>query len=73
VSVSAELMFREIQGSGSFKSYREFEDRVLAVYNNHLKELPPLYSYRHLIQFGRSRHWVMQLENGTVLVQVDEG
>ena len=57
-----EDLFREIEGE--FPSYRALEQRVIALFNEHLQDFPPHYSYRDAITWADRQRWLQPLNGG---------
>jgi hypothetical protein len=56
-SYTTEDLFREIDGQ-EYGSYREFEQAVISLFNQHLHDFPPHYSYRDAIVWADRNHWL---------------
>lgn len=54
---TTEDLFSEIDGR-DFSSYSEFEQEVIVLFNRHLGEFPPHYSYRDAIVWADRNHWL---------------
>jgi hypothetical protein len=54
---STEDLFREMDGK-SYRSYSEFEQEVIALFNEHLWDFPPHYSYRDAITWADRNGWL---------------
>lgn len=54
---STEDLFREIDGE-EYGSYRELEEAVIALFNAHLEDFPPHYSYRDAIVWADRNEWL---------------
>lgn len=52
-------IFKPLNGR-AFNDYRSLETVVLALFNKHLIEIPPGYSYRQLIEWGRQNGWIVK-------------
>lgn len=52
-------IFRELNGR-AFKDRKTFERAVLDVFNKHLHDVPPGYSYMNLIAWGEENEWVVK-------------
>jgi hypothetical protein len=65
---SIEDLFKELDGQ-SFGAYRDFEAAVIKVFNNHLQEFPPHYSYRNAITWADRQGW-LEPTNGGVKVRL---
>lgn len=68
---TTEDLFREIDGK-EYDSYRELEEAVIALFNQHLQDFPPHYSYRHAITWADRNRW-LQPTNGRFTVKMSHG
>lgn len=55
---SSKDLFEKLNGC-KFQNYRDLEKSVLMLFNEHLPDFPPSYSYRQLIEWGEQNRWVI--------------
>jgi hypothetical protein len=60
---TTEDLFQEIDGK-SFGSYRELEEVVIRLFNEHLQDFPPHYSYRDAITWADRQRWLQPRDGG---------
>lgn len=68
---TTEDLFREMDGR-EFPSYRELEAAVIDLFNQHLRDFPPHYSYRDAIVWADRHSWLKPHE-GRFTVEVEHG
>jgi hypothetical protein len=54
---TTEDLFREMDGK-EYPSYRELEKAVIDLFNQHLRDFPPHYSYRDAIIWADRNRWL---------------
>jgi hypothetical protein len=59
---TTEDLFNEIDGK-TYASYREFEDEVIGLFNQHLSDFPPHYTYRDAITWADRNGWLHPSES----------
>jgi hypothetical protein len=60
---TSRALFAELNKQ-EYSRYQDLENAVIDVYNKHLRELPPGYSYRRLIELGRQKRWIIEEAGG---------
>jgi hypothetical protein len=60
---TTEDLFRELDGQ-NYGSYRELEQAVIGVFNQHLEDFPPHYTYRDAITWADRRGWLTPTNGG---------
>lgn len=68
---TTEDLFREMEGR-EFPSYRELEQAVIDLFNQHLQDFPPHYSYRDAIVWADRQRW-LRPDQGRFTVKLEEG
>lgn len=68
---TTEDLFREIDGK-EYRSYRELEEEVIHLFNRHLGDFPPHYSYRDAIAWADHKRW-LHPQAGRFVVEISQG
>lgn len=54
---TSSAIFEQINGR-EFASYRLLEQHIVELFNKHLSEFPPHYTYRHVLEWGERHRWI---------------
>ena len=66
---SSRGFFEKLSGS-EYPTHRKLEEAILALFNEHLVNLPPRYSYRDLIEWGERNNCITQIKGTTFRIEV---
>lgn len=66
---SSRDLFEQLNGR-KFATYRKLEEGILTIFNEHLADFPPQYSYRQLIEWGARNNWIIQAEESGFHIEV---
>jgi len=63
-------LFEELDGKTFFSAYA-FEDAVIGLFNEHLRDFPPGYGYRDAIEQAHQSGW-LRIEKGQLKVETSK-
>jgi hypothetical protein len=61
--LTSKALYGKIDGQ-RFGSFEDLERAIVQVYNEHLNEFPPGYSYRQLLEWGNQNQWIVRDDGG---------
>ncbi len=68
--ISSKDLYRKLEGR-DYPTYRELHDAVLTVFNQHLTQFPPGYSYLQFLEWGKRKRWIKSVNGSGFRVKVD--
>ncbi|HEX8207465.1 MAG TPA: hypothetical protein VF587_15485 [Solirubrobacteraceae bacterium] len=67
-----ETLFRDAALDGKwFESKQQLEETFVEVFNRHISEMPPSYSYGAVLAWAQRQGWLVRNGKGGVTVDVD--
>lgn len=67
--LSPEDLFKQLEGR-KYHTYQELEEAVVGIYNQHLREIPPGFSYLSLLGLAEQKHWILPEDSQGFRVKV---
>jgi hypothetical protein len=68
--LSTKELFRKLEGR-EFADYVELHDAVLQLFNEHVSDFPPGYSYLQFLQWGKEKNWIHPANSRGFYIKVD--
>ena len=69
--VSAVELMKPLDNT-QYASYRELQERVLKEFNRRVGEVPPGYTYQHLIDWALQNNWIQRANGRGYVVKVEK-
>ena len=68
--LTSDDLFGKLNGN-TYATYRELEEGIVGLFNRHLMEFPPHYSYRQLIEWVQRNNWILGSEETGFRIHVE--
>lgn len=65
---NSKALFAELEKQ--YSRYEDLENAIVNIYNKHLRELPPGYTYKRLLEWGVQNRWIVE-EGGRFRIRLD--